>query len=75
MAALGIHSMTITNAVGDVNETYTLGNLMLISDRIDFTGNNPLVGENDERIGSRFPDMGHACTQGYREIVKKVATE
>lgn len=75
MAALGIHSMIVTNAAGGVNETYTTGNLMLINDHINFTGDNPLIGENDEEIGPRFPDMSHAYTQEYREVAKKVAAE
>ena len=75
MAALGIHSMIVTNAAGGVNETYTPGNLMLINDHINFTGYNPLIGENDEEIGPRFPDMSHAYTQEYREVAKKVAAE
>ncbi len=75
MAALGIHSMIVTNAAGGVNETYTPGNLMLINDHINFTGDNPLIGENDEEIGPRFPDMSHAYTQEYREVAKKVAAE
>ena len=75
MAALGIHSMIVTNAAGGVNETYTPGNLMLINDHINFTGDNPLIGENDEEIGPRFSDMSHAYTQEYREVAKKVAAE
>lgn len=73
MAALGIHSVIVTNAAGGVNEKYLPGELMLISDHINFTGDHPLIGENAEEIGPRFPDMSDAYTQSYREIAKQVA--
>lgn len=75
MAALGIHSIIVTNAAGGVNETFTPGNLMLITDHINFTGDNPLIGENEEEMGPRFPDMSHAYTEEYREVAKKVAAQ
>lgn len=75
MQALGIHSIIVTNAAGGVNETFTPGNLMLITDHINFTGNNPLIGENDEDFGPRFPDMSHAYTPAYQEVAKKVAAK
>ncbi|EOH98320.1 inosine/guanosine/xanthosine phosphorylase [Enterococcus haemoperoxidus ATCC BAA-382] len=75
MAAMGAHSIVVTNAAGGVNENFTPGNLMLITDHINFTGDNPLIGENDEAMGPRFPDMSHAYTPAYFEIAKKVAKE
>jgi purine-nucleoside phosphorylase len=73
MAALGAHSIVVTNAAGGVNESFTPGNLMLITDHINFTGDNPLIGENEDAMGPRFPDMSHAYTKEYQEIAKKVA--
>lgn len=73
MAALKAHSIIVTNAAGGVNEHFTPGNLMLITDHINFTGNNPLIGENEDEMGPRFPDMSHAYTKDYLETAKKVA--
>lgn len=73
MAAIGAHSIVVTNAAGGVNETFTPGNLMLITDHINFTGDNPLIGENDDEMGPRFPDMSQAYTPEYAEIARKVA--
>ncbi|MBO0445182.1 purine-nucleoside phosphorylase [Enterococcus ureilyticus] len=73
MAAIGAHSIIVTNAAGGVNESFTPGNLMLITDHINFTGDNPLIGENDDEMGPRFPDMSHAYTPEYAEIARKVA--
>lgn len=73
MAALNAHSMIVTNACGGVNEGFTPGDLMLITDHINYTGDNPLIGENIDEMGPRFPDMSQAYTPAYREIAKKVA--
>lgn len=73
MAALGAHSIVVTNAAGGVNVNFTPGNLMLITDHINFTGDNPLIGENEDEMGPRFPDMSHAYTPAYCETAKKVA--
>ena len=73
MAALKAHSVIVTNACGGVNESFAPGDLMVITDHINFTGQNPLVGPNDDEIGPRFPDMSDAYTASYREIAQKAA--
>lgn len=79
MAALGIHSVVVTNAAGGVNEQFTPGNLMLITDHINFMGTNPLIGPNDEAMGPRFPDMSAAYSKEYqakaREIAQKLSLD
>lgn len=75
MHALGAESMIVTNAAGGVNESFTPGNLMLITDHINFTGNHPLIGTNDENLGPRFPDMSNAYTKAYGEVAKSVASK
>ncbi|MBO0482182.1 purine-nucleoside phosphorylase [Candidatus Enterococcus courvalinii] len=75
LGALGAHSVIVTNACGGVNESFVPGDLMLISDHINFTGTNPLIGPNEDEIGPRFPDMSQAYTPAYRESAKEVANK
>lgn len=72
MAALKAHSLVVTNACGGVNETFQPGDLMLITDQINFMGANPLIGTNDEAMGPRFPDMSQAYYVDYRNAAKEV---
>ena len=46
---------------------------MLITDHINYTGQNPLIGPNEDEIGPRFPDMSDAYTHTYREVAKEAA--
>lgn len=57
LCSLGIQNLLITNAAGGINSAFAPGDLMVISDHINLMGENPLSGDNDERIGPRFPDM------------------
>jgi len=57
MQAMDIKTIFISNAAGGVNENYNAGDIVLVSDHISFHHENPLTGENDERLGTRFPDM------------------
>lgn len=56
MAAFGIKTLIISNACGAVNQKFKAGEMMIISDHINLTGMNPLIGPNDSSIGPRFPD-------------------
>jgi len=60
LCALGIRSLVVTNAAGGIRSDLLAGDLMAISDHINLSGWNPLVGANDERLGPRFPDMSAA---------------
>lgn len=71
MAALGVKTLILTNAAGAINATYRVGDLMLIADHINLTGDNPQLGPNDERFGLRFFDM----TEAYSKRARKLAHE
>ncbi len=75
MKALGVKTLLVTNAAGGVNLSYKPGNLMLISDHLNLTGRNPLIGPNDNALGARFPDMSEAYSRRLRAIAKETAAE
>lgn len=70
MKMLGIDSMIVTNACGGINMSFKQGDLMILTDYINMLGMNPLIGENDERFGVRFPDMSEAYSH---ELIEKAA--
>lgn len=69
MAKLGIKRLIITNASGAVNENYKAGDLMLIEDHINLSGDNPLIGPNFDELGPRFPDMTYTYSP---DLIKKI---
>jgi len=73
MHALGAHSLLVTNACGGLNPNWRAGDLMLQLDFINFTGDNPLVGENDERLGPRFAVMFDSYDPAYLELARSAA--
>ncbi|WP_025899698.1 purine-nucleoside phosphorylase [Sneathiella glossodoripedis] len=75
MKLLGVEILLVTNAAGSFHEEVGPGRLMLISDHINFTSRNPLIGENDERFGPRFFSMEDAYDPILREHLKAVAKE
>lgn len=76
MRALGVATVIVTNAAGGINKEFNPGDLMLISDHINFVGiggHNPLRGPNDDTLGPRFPDMTHPYDPELRQIAHEVA--
>lgn len=73
MIGLGVDSLIVTNAAGGVNTEFEPGDLMIITDHINYTGQNPLMGENLDELGPRFVDMSNSYDKEYIEIAKESA--
>ncbi|MCE2526532.1 MAG: purine-nucleoside phosphorylase [Actinomycetia bacterium] len=73
--AAGCHTLVVTNAAGGCGDGMTAGSIVLIADHINLAGINPLVGPNDDRLGTRFPDMSDTYTPGLRRLALEVAAE
>lgn len=74
MALLGVKKLIVSNASGAINPHFRVGDLMVITDHINFLP-NPLVGANLERFGERFPDMTTVYSQRIRKIAEEEANE
>lgn len=73
LAQWGVKGALLTNAAGGINPDFNVGDLMLISDHINLSGTNPLLGPNDDRIGTRFPDMSTAYHPEFNRRIKSWA--
>src|SRR5205807_8971804 len=68
LGLLGVKVLILTNAAGGVNTTFSAGALMVIDDHINLMGQNPLAGANDDRFGTRFPDMSAVYSARLRAL-------
>src|ERR1041384_3018685 len=73
LSALGARALVVTNAAGGVNASFAPGDLMRITDHINLTGKNPLIGPNEDALGPRFPDMSHAYDARLAEALETAA--
>lgn len=73
MKLLGVTHLLLTNAAGGVDTGFSPGDMMLISDHINFSGVNPLIGPNDESFGPRFPDASDVYSRELREKTRQLA--
>jgi purine-nucleoside phosphorylase len=75
MKEMGVELLIESNVVGGMNPNFKAGDLMIITDHINLTGNNPLIGPNDERLGPRFPDMSEPYDKRLIELTERIAIE
>ncbi|MDD3012271.1 MAG: purine-nucleoside phosphorylase [Candidatus Gastranaerophilales bacterium] len=73
MKLLGADKLIVTNAAGGVNLNFNPGDLMFISDHLNLTGQNPLIGKNLDELGPRFVDMSYAYNKNLLNIADKIA--
>lgn len=72
MKSWGIEKLVLTNAAGGINAGYDVGDLMLITDHLNLTGDSPLIGPNNSELGPRFPDMTEAYSARLRDLAKTI---
>lgn len=73
MKALGVQTLLVSNAAGGMNPAFKVGDIMFINDHINQFPEHPLRGENDERLGTRFPDMSEPYNLGLLSKAKSIA--
>ena len=75
MKRMGAELLLLTNASGGINPSFSAGDLMLLTDHISLFAPNPLIGQNFDELGARFPDMTQVYDRKLQEILKKTAAE
>ncbi len=73
--ALGAETLVLTAAAAALRAGCALGDLALVTDHLNFTSVNPLIGHNDELLGPRFPDMSEPYAPRPRQLARQVAEE
>lgn len=71
--ALGVKTLLLSNAAGGVNTSFKVGDLMVINDHISMFTVNPLIGKNEDSIGTRFPDMSQPYCKDLIKLVQDIA--
>ncbi|NLB90781.1 MAG: purine-nucleoside phosphorylase [Clostridiales bacterium] len=75
MSKLGVKTLLLTNASGGANRSFSPGDLMVITDHINLSGMNPLIGPNMDEFGPRFPDMSQVYSHELRQKLEEVGKE
>lgn len=73
MKLMGAKTLFLTNASGGINTSFKAGDFMMITDHVSIFAPNPLVGENIDELGTRFPDMSHVYDEELKKTIKDSA--
>ena len=73
MKLMGAKVLFLTNAAGGINRSFNAGDFMLITDQISMSVPSPLIGENIDELGVRFPDMSEVYSRRLRKIIENSA--
>ena len=73
MRRLGAQVIVLSNAAGGIRVEWPAGTLMLITDHLNLTGRSPLIGANDDALGSRFPDLTHTWSPRLNDLMRRAA--
>lgn len=72
-SSLGAKNLILTNAAGGISPNYNPGDIVSITDHINLTGDNPLIGKNLDDFGPRFPDMSEVYSKQFQQLAEKIA--
>ena len=75
MQQLGVKTLILSNAAGGINPAFEVGDIMIITDHVNLTGNNPLIGPNIDEWGPRFPDMSRVYQPDLVVLAEKAAVQ
>lgn len=75
MKMLGVKNILLSNAAGAINPDFKKGSLMMLDDHINLQPENPLRGNNDDSLGSRFPDMSQPYSAKLNKLMREIAIE
>jgi len=72
---LGIETLLVSNVAGGLNPAFSIGDLMVITDHLNFLGTSPLIGSNDEALGPRFPDMSQPYDAKLVALAERIGND
>jgi len=75
MKRMGIEILFLTNASGGINPEFAAGDFMMLRDQIASFVPSPLIGQNIEELGTRFPDMTHIYDEELQQLIRETAEE
>lgn len=75
MKMMGAKYLFLTNASGGINSSFSAGDFMMLTDHVSIFAPNPLIGENIDELGTRFPDMSHVYDPQLQNIISEEASK